>query len=119
MPHTTSVRAVAALISVGVVLTACSAKPSNSDSASAPAQQVPEEAARIMATDPYAMARWSYLLVDPATDEVIYSNNADSSMFLASQTKHFTVGTAYDTLGVDHTVTTPVYGLSAFERGVC
>ena len=117
MPHTTSVRAVAALISVGVVLTACSAKPSNSDSASAPAQQVPEEAARIMATDPYAMARWSYLLVDPATDEVIYSNNADSSMFLASQTKHFTVGTAYDTLGVDHTVTTPVYATSLPVEG--
>ncbi|OYD69957.1 D-alanyl-D-alanine carboxypeptidase/D-alanyl-D-alanine-endopeptidase [Rhodococcus sp. OK302] len=118
MPYTTSVRAVAALVSVAALLTACSAnQASNSDVASAPTQQIPPEATRIMTTDPYAMAQWSYLVVDPVTDEVIYSNNAETSMFLASQTKHFTVGTTYDTLGVDHTVTTPVYATAEPVEG--
>jgi len=112
MSSTTSVRAVVALVSVGVVLTACSAQPSNSGVTSTPMLQIPDEATRIMTTDPYSMANWSYLVVDPDTDEVIYSNNADNSMFLASQTKHFTVGTTYDSLGVDHTVSTPVYATS-------
>ena len=70
-----------------------------------------------MATAPYSAARWSYLVVDPETDEVIYSNQADTFQFLASQTKHFTVGTAYNDLGVDHTLTTPVYATAAPSGG--
>ena len=62
-------------------------------------QALPAEAAEIMATAPYSAARWSYLVVDPETDEVIYSNQADTFQFLASQTKHFTVGTVYNDLG--------------------
>ncbi|MBA4021666.1 MAG: D-alanyl-D-alanine carboxypeptidase [Gordonia sp.] len=116
-------RAVKTLIAVGVVsgllLTAgCSGDSSeDSDSKKTQGQQIPAEATAIMETDPYTAARWSYLVVDPETDEVIYSNQADTFMFLASQTKHFTVGTVFNDLGVDRKVTTPVYATAAPAGG--
>ncbi|MGU3435022.1 D-alanyl-D-alanine carboxypeptidase/D-alanyl-D-alanine-endopeptidase [Actinomycetes bacterium M1A6_2h] len=66
-----------------------------------------------MESDPYTAARWSYLVTDPETGDVVYSNQADTFMFLASQTKHFTVGTAFDELGVGRKITTPVYATAA------
>lgn len=95
---------------------ACTGEPTRSGSAASGGhdgpvggQAVPTAAAEIMARDPYSGARWSYLVVDPETGEVVYSNQADRFMFLASQTKHFTVGTAYDVLGTEARLTTPVY----------
>ncbi|HEY9314298.1 D-alanyl-D-alanine carboxypeptidase/D-alanyl-D-alanine-endopeptidase [Williamsia sp.] len=108
-------RTVFAVTTVSAMLfaTACSDDSSDSSSESGQGQGIPEAATAIMDTDPYTAARWSYLVVDPETDEVIYSNQADTFMFLASQTKHFTVGTVFNNLGVDKTVTTPVYATSA------
>ncbi len=116
-------RAVKTLIAVatvsGLLLAAgCSGDSSDdSDSKKTQGQQIPAEATAIMETDPYTAARWSYLVVDPETDEVIYSNQADTFMFLASQTKHFTVGTVFNDLGVDRKVTTPVYATAAPAGG--
>lgn len=117
---------VLAVAAAGVLLgAACTGEPSSSAAGSgggaAPAtgagQALPAAAVEIMGTEPYDAARWSYLVVDPETDEVIYSNQADTFMFMASQTKHFTVGSAYHDLGVDERLTTPVYATAAPEGG--
>jgi D-alanyl-D-alanine carboxypeptidase/D-alanyl-D-alanine-endopeptidase (penicillin-binding protein 4) len=70
-----------------------------------------------MESEPYESARWSYLVVDPATDEVIYSQGADGFMLIASMSKEFTVGTTYDVIGPDATITTPVFATAAPTDG--
>lgn len=95
---------------------ACSNDPTPASSGEA-VETLPSAAVDIMNTDPYSAARWPYLVVDPATDEVIYSNEADKRMFLASQTKHFTVGTVYEDLGIDRRISTPVFATAAPESG--
>jgi D-alanyl-D-alanine carboxypeptidase/D-alanyl-D-alanine-endopeptidase (penicillin-binding protein 4) len=103
----------------GLLVTAACSEDSSDDSepTATQGQAIPADAAAIMETDPYKAARWSYLVVDPETDKVIYSNQADTFMFLASQTKHFTVGTVFNNLGVDRKVTTPVYATAAPAGG--
>lgn len=103
----------------GMLLTAACSGDSSDDPkpTGTQGQAIPGDATAIMETDPYTAARWSYLVVDPETDEVIYSNQADTFMFLASQTKHFTVGTVFNNLGVDKTVSTPVYATAAPAGG--
>lgn len=118
-PQTKTYRArtTLAAFAVGGLLfaAACSGDSSESDkkSPSGQGQALPAAATAIMETEPYKAARWSYLVVDPETDEVVYSNLADEFMFMASQTKHFTVGTVYQNLGVDRRLTTPVYATAA------
>ncbi|ORM30104.1 D-alanyl-D-alanine carboxypeptidase [Williamsia sp. 1135] len=115
-----AIRAALAIATVsGLLLTAaCSGDSSDtSEPTGTQGQAIPADAATIMDTDPYTAARWSYLVVDPETDEVIYSNQADTFMFLASQTKHFTVGTVFNDLGVDRKITTPVYATTAPVNG--
>jgi D-alanyl-D-alanine carboxypeptidase/D-alanyl-D-alanine-endopeptidase (penicillin-binding protein 4) len=121
-----AVAVVAATILLGA---ACTGEPSSSARGAAGAtravtgsetgsgQALPPAALEIMGTEPYEAARWSYLVVDPETDEVIYRNQADTFMFMASQTKHFTVGSVYHDLGIDQTLTTPVYATVAPEGG--
>lgn len=106
----------ASFIVVGVLLTAACGS-SDASEPTGGGQSIPPDAQAIMESDPYSAARWSYLVIDPETDEVIYSNQADTFMFLASQTKHFTVGTAFDELGTDEKITTPVYATAAPAGG--
>ena len=124
------VRAAALTVAAASILLlgACTGEPSTSATGSAAdgahgatgtatGETLPAAAVEIMETEPYDAARWSYLVVDPETDEVVYSNQADTFMFMASQTKHFTVGSAYHDLGIDQTLTTPVYATAAPEAG--
>jgi D-alanyl-D-alanine carboxypeptidase/D-alanyl-D-alanine-endopeptidase (penicillin-binding protein 4) len=107
----------------GVVLLAGTACSSDDDvrggsaGTTAAGGAIPAAAAEIMSGDPYEAARWPYLVVDPESGEVIYSNLADQFMFLASQTKHFTIGSVYNDLGTDDTITTPVYATAAPAGG--
>ncbi|SNT45298.1 D-alanyl-D-alanine carboxypeptidase/D-alanyl-D-alanine-endopeptidase [Rhodococcoides kyotonense] len=106
-----------ALAAVGVLLVAACSNDATASETTGSVGTLPPEAVDIMQTEPYTTARWPYLVVDPATDEVIYSSEADKRMLLASQTKHFTVGTVYDELGADRRVTTPVYATAAPSGG--
>jgi len=114
--------AAATAVAAGILLGAACTKDLPADSAagasgSATGQELPAAALQIMGTEPYQAGRWSYLVVDPETDETIYSNDPDTLMFMASQTKHFTVGSAYHDLGIDRTLTTPVYATAAPQSG--
>jgi D-alanyl-D-alanine carboxypeptidase/D-alanyl-D-alanine-endopeptidase (penicillin-binding protein 4) len=79
--------------------------------------ELPDDAVEIMETEPYAASHWSYLVVDPDSGDVVYSNLADQFIFTASQAKEFTVGTVYDVIGADSTITTPVYATAAPAGG--
>lgn len=96
----------AVLISA-LVATSCTDTRDESPGASPP--DLPADAREIMSGEPYAAARWSVLVTDPADGRVIYSNLADEFFFLASISKEFTVSTVYSELDASSTLTTPVY----------
>jgi D-alanyl-D-alanine carboxypeptidase/D-alanyl-D-alanine-endopeptidase (penicillin-binding protein 4) len=123
-PTTRGVRAtLVVVLAAGVMLVAaCSTDNSDTarttDGASAPVgSELPADAVAIMDTEPYLAARWPYLVIDPESGEVIYANLADQLMLLASQTKHFVVGSVYNDLGTDKTLNTPVYATAAPSGG--
>jgi serine-type D-Ala-D-Ala carboxypeptidase/endopeptidase (penicillin-binding protein 4) len=79
---------------------------------------LPEAAAAIMAEPTYDSARWLYYVADAETGEVLLANRPDEMVFTGSTAKEFVVGTAYEVLGPDTTLTTPVYATAPPADGV-
>lgn len=79
---------------------------------------LPQEAAQVMAKAQYATARWLYYVADAKSGEVLLANRPDELVFTGSTAKAFMVGAAYDTLGPDTRLTTPVYATTPVEAGV-
>ena len=52
---------------------------------------------------------------DLETGEVSLAKDAGVMAQTGSTAKLFTIGSAYETFGPDHTITTPVYGLGSRE----
>ena len=80
-------------------------------------EAVPQSAADVMAKPAYSAARWLYYFADQETGEVLAENRPDEMVFTASTAKNFTVGTVYDAIGPDTTLTTPVYATAAPQNG--
>ena len=102
-------RAVGAALAIALVVGACSNSDDDAgdDDASDSSEQIgtlPDEAAEIMAKDPYASARWLYYVADAESGEVLLANRPDELVFTASTAKGFFVGSVYDTLGPDTTI---------------
>lgn len=111
---------VAGLTAVLVVLAGCSRPtgPSSGGGETGPPGTAPTAATAIMNEPAYRAARWTYQVSDLDTGKVLLSNRPDEFVFTASTAKLFTVGTAYDTLGADARLTTPVYATGPVENGV-
>ena len=80
-------------------------------------EAVPQAAADVMAKPAYSAARWLYYFADQETGEVLAANRPDEMVFTASTAKNFTVGTVYDAIGPDTTLTTPVHATAAPQNG--
>ena len=78
---------------------------------------VPEAAAEIMAQPAYESARWLYHVADAESGEVLLADRADELVFTASTAKGFFVGSVYEVLGPDTTLTTPVYATTPVADG--
>lgn len=78
---------------------------------------LPPDAADVIQQEPYRHAQWSWYVADLETGDVLSSNNADLHVLTGSTAKLFTVGTAYELLGVDTTLTTSVYALGDHADG--
>ena len=77
---------------------------------------LPRDIQEIMDQPRYDDARWSLLVVDVDTGETFYSLNPDEMSLTGSTRKLFSVGTALDTLGADHRVSTPVYRMGPVDE---
>jgi D-alanyl-D-alanine carboxypeptidase/D-alanyl-D-alanine-endopeptidase (penicillin-binding protein 4) len=78
---------------------------------------LPSAAQEIIESEPYESARWSWHGVDADSGDEVLSSGADTMTLLGSTTKTFTVGTYYDRIGPDETITTPVYALGESQGG--
>jgi D-alanyl-D-alanine carboxypeptidase/D-alanyl-D-alanine-endopeptidase (penicillin-binding protein 4) len=115
---------VAGLTAVILVLSGCSSSAGTSPGggetgpAGAPAGPAPGAAPAIMNGPAYRAAHWTYQVSDLDSGEVLLADRPDEFVFTASTAKLFTVGTAYETLGADARLTTPVYAIGRVEQGV-
>jgi D-alanyl-D-alanine carboxypeptidase/D-alanyl-D-alanine-endopeptidase (penicillin-binding protein 4) len=114
----------AAGLSALLVAAACSsAAGSDSGAASEPygataeIGTLPEAAQEIIEKAPYETARWLYYVADAKSGDVLLANGADQMVFTGSTAKEFIVGTVYDTLGPDTTLTTPVFSTTPVADG--
>ena len=103
--------AIGALLTA-ILLVGCSDPADEPDDAA-----IPQAAADVMAKPAYSTARWLYYFADQETGEVLAENRSDEMVFTASTAKNFTVGTVYDEVGPDTTLTTPVYATAAPQNG--
>ncbi|MBV9357467.1 MAG: D-alanyl-D-alanine carboxypeptidase/D-alanyl-D-alanine-endopeptidase [Chloroflexi bacterium] len=83
-----------------------------------PLGAVPPAAQAIMDKSDYRTARWLYDVVDLNSGQVLLANRADQLVFTGSTAKQFTVGSAYETLGIDRRATTPVYATAGTNNGL-
>jgi serine-type D-Ala-D-Ala carboxypeptidase/endopeptidase (penicillin-binding protein 4) len=83
-----------------------------------PIGTVPPAAEAIMSKSEYRTARWLYDVVDLNTGQVVLANRPDELVFSGSTAKQFTVSSAYESLGTDSRVTTPVYATAGTSNGV-
>jgi serine-type D-Ala-D-Ala carboxypeptidase/endopeptidase (penicillin-binding protein 4) len=67
-----------------------------------------DEITDIMNRDAYRGASWGILVVELSTGKTVFELNADKMFVPASTTKLFTVASAWNVLGADHTFQTPV-----------
>ncbi len=79
---------------------------------------VPQAAQKIMGQPAYSTARWTYHVEDPKSGLVLLSNRAGEMVFTGPTAMLLTVGTAYDTIGPDTRLTTPVYAAAPVADGV-
>jgi D-alanyl-D-alanine carboxypeptidase/D-alanyl-D-alanine-endopeptidase (penicillin-binding protein 4) len=79
---------------------------------------VPPAAQAVIDKPEYRTARWLYDVVDLDTGQVLLGNRANELVFTGSTAKEFTIGGAYEALGTDYKVTTPVYATSVPSEGV-
>ena len=107
--------AVAALAIVAMVATGCSGPESpgqNKDGFTGSAVgPVPAAAQEIMDQEPYRTARWTYQVSELESGKLLMANRPNEMVFTASSAKQFTVGSAYELLGPDSRLTTPVYAV--------
>ncbi|MBJ8344149.1 D-alanyl-D-alanine carboxypeptidase/D-alanyl-D-alanine-endopeptidase [Antrihabitans sp. YC2-6] len=71
-----------------------------------------------MAKPNYSTARWIYYVVDAESGEVLLENRPDEMIYTGSTAKNFTVGSVYETLGPETTLTTPIYATAPVADGV-
>lgn len=109
-------RAIVKFPVIGLVTATAVACGSGADGATT--KELPSDAVAIMSGDEYRGASWSYLVVDPGTGEVILDRGGDAFVPTASMIKTLTVGTAYETLGVERTLRTPVRATGPVDAGV-
>lgn len=91
---------------IGLVLlplAACS-----SEAASQPFGSVPDAAAQVMGSPPYAGATWAIRVQDTETADVLLDYNTSALLEPASVTKTYSVGSAWLKFGPDSTIETPV-----------
>ncbi|MEE2034982.1 D-alanyl-D-alanine carboxypeptidase/D-alanyl-D-alanine endopeptidase [Rhodococcus chondri] len=127
MPPSTPFGAVArigiALTATVLAVTACasvdttSAVEDSPETTTGASGDIPDAAAQIMAAPEYRTARWLFHIVDPENGAVLLSQRPDEMVFTGSTAKEFTLGTVYDTIGPDTTLTTPVYATQAPVNG--
>jgi serine-type D-Ala-D-Ala carboxypeptidase/endopeptidase (penicillin-binding protein 4) len=110
--------AMGGLTAVIVVLSGCSPPPAAMAVARAAVGSAPAAAVAIMDAPAYQAARWSFQVSDLDTGTVLLADRATELALTASTAKLFTVGTAYDALGADARLTTPVYATGSVEQGV-
>lgn len=102
-----------------VLLSGCAGAPgAGTDPAGTPRATAPPAATAVMDGPAYRAARWTYQVSDLRTGEVLLADRPDEFVFTASTAKQFTVGTAYETLGADARLSTPVYATGPVDRGV-
>ncbi len=70
---------------------------------------VPADAQEIFDKAAYGSARWIYRVQPLGSEEPTLAADDESMVLLGSTAKLYTVGSAYETLGSDKTITTPVY----------
>jgi serine-type D-Ala-D-Ala carboxypeptidase/endopeptidase (penicillin-binding protein 4) len=92
--------------------------PEQTEAVAAHSAAVPPSVRAIMSQPAYDTARWLYLVADLRTGDVLLARRPDEMVFTASTGKLFTVGTAFDVLGPDYRVTTPVYATTPVQAGV-
>jgi serine-type D-Ala-D-Ala carboxypeptidase/endopeptidase (penicillin-binding protein 4) len=87
--------------------------------ASAPNQvgTVPSGAQKIIDKEAYRTARWTYHVTDLKSGDVLLSNRSEELVLSGSTAKNYTVGAAYDILGPDSRLTTPVYATTPVVDG--
>ncbi|MBV9593524.1 MAG: D-alanyl-D-alanine carboxypeptidase/D-alanyl-D-alanine-endopeptidase [Actinobacteria bacterium] len=104
-------------VGLALLLTGCTG--SSKKAASGPSSgSTPADAQKVFDRPAYQGARWLYQIEDLDTGKVLASNRANELVFTASTGKQFTVGTAYDSLGADSRLTTPVYASGPVADGV-
>ena len=77
--------------------------------------ELPSAAQTIFEKEPYESARWGYQVEDVESGDVSFAQNSDQLFVTGSTAKLFTVGGAYETLGTDHRIKTPVYALGEHQ----
>ncbi|XAS74927.1 D-alanyl-D-alanine carboxypeptidase/D-alanyl-D-alanine-endopeptidase [Dermatophilaceae bacterium Sec6.4] len=119
-----------AILVVACTATACSSgggqTPTSPAGSSSPASSsdtaravsLPASAQKIMAKPAYQGARWTYEVSDLKTGKVLLANRPSEMAFTASTAKQFTVGAAYNTIGTNTKLTTPVYATGTVTNGV-
>lgn len=95
---------------VALLLSSCGGGDSVASTASA-VQALPKDITALMTKPRYtnANSKWSLVVMDAKTGELVYAVEPDRLSLTGSVRKLFSVGTALDTLGPDHRFTTAVY----------
>jgi D-alanyl-D-alanine carboxypeptidase len=70
---------------------------------------LPDAITQVMNKPVYRDSTWSLRVVDLASGQIIYDQNAGLPLLIGSVRKLFSVGSALNELGAQHTFTTPVY----------
>jgi serine-type D-Ala-D-Ala carboxypeptidase/endopeptidase (penicillin-binding protein 4) len=78
---------------------------------------LPDAAKAIIDKPVYGSARWIYFAADAETGEVLLTNRADEMVFTGSTAKEFVVGSVYETIGPDSTLTTRVFTTTPVAGG--
>ncbi|HEY5856194.1 MAG TPA: D-alanyl-D-alanine carboxypeptidase [Aldersonia sp.] len=108
-------RAFLAGLGVTAVAVACGDSDTGTTQATTPAA-LPDRITEIMQKPRYANASWRLLVRDVATGEEFYALEPDTMALTGSTRKLFSVGLALDTLGADHTITTPAYRTGSVDE---
>lgn len=113
-------RAVVASLLCTLLLAACGGGSSDRGVSLVAGKPLPPAIAEIMAKPRYtdAKSKWSLVVMDARTGELVYALDPDRLSFTGSVRKLFSVGMALDTIGADHRFETPVYRTGPVGGGV-
>lgn len=102
------------------LLAACGGGSSDRGADLVAGKPLPPAIAEIMAKPRYidAKSKWSLVVMDAKTGELVYALDPDRLSFTGSVRKLFSVGMALDTIGADHRFETPVYRTGPVGGGV-